>query len=71
VRAPIQADVFFNDMPTLHYLPEVYYWLGRAQDGVGSKGEAQKSFEQFLNVRSEAKPPDPLMADPRKRGAAR
>ena len=36
------TDVFFYDMPTLRYLPPAYYWLGRAQEGVGSKGEAQE-----------------------------
>jgi serine/threonine protein kinase/tetratricopeptide (TPR) repeat protein len=64
------ADVFFYDMPTLHYLPEAYYWLARAQDGVGSSAEARKSYDQFLNVRAEANPSDPLVVDARKRVTA-
>jgi tetratricopeptide (TPR) repeat protein len=61
------ADVFFYDMPTLHHLPEAYYWLGRAQEGVGSITEARQSFQQFLQLRPDAGAADPLVADARKR----
>jgi len=64
------ADVFFYDMPTLHYLPEAYYWLGRAHEGVGSISEARKAYDQFLGVRAEADTSDPLIADARKRTTA-
>jgi serine/threonine-protein kinase len=64
------TDVFFYDTPTLRYLPPAYYWLGLAQQGVGSKTEAMRSFEQFLALRGGADPPDPLAADARDRLAA-
>jgi len=61
------TDVFFYDAPTLRYLPPAYYWLGRAQEGVGSKGEARKSYERFLSLRADADPSDPLAVDARRR----
>jgi len=61
------TDVFFYDAPTLRYLPPAYYWLGRAQEGVGSKVEARKSYERFLSLRADADPSDPLAADARRR----
>ena len=65
------ADAFFYDMPTLHYLPEAYYWLGRAHEGVGSITEARKAYDEFLKVRGDASPSDLLIADARKRTTAR
>ena len=63
------TDVFFYDMPTLRYLPPVYYWLGRAQEGLNVTAETRKSYEQFLALRGDANPPDPLATDARKRMA--
>ena len=59
------ADVFFYDMPTLHYLPPVYYWLGRAQEGVGSTAEARNS----RTVPQPACRRDPQIRSPPTRGA--
>jgi len=64
------ADVFFNDIPTLRYLPAAYYWLGRSQEGVGAASEAKKAYEQFLGLRGEANPSDPLAADAKRRISA-
>jgi tetratricopeptide (TPR) repeat protein len=61
------ADVFFYDLPTLRYLPPAYYWYGRAQEGVGATTEARKAYQQFLDVRRDADPSDPLAADARRR----
>jgi tetratricopeptide (TPR) repeat protein len=61
------TDVFFYDMPTLRYLPTAYYWLARAQEGLGGKAEAQKNYELFLSLRQEADPADPLAVDARRR----
>ena len=61
------ADVFFYDLPTLRYLPPAYYWYARAQEGVGATAEAKKAYEQFLSLRSDADPADPLAADARRR----
>jgi len=64
------ADAFFYDTPTLRYLPPVYYWLARAQQGMGI-AEAQGNYEQFLAIRANADTADPLAADARRRLAPR
>jgi tetratricopeptide (TPR) repeat protein len=61
------ADVFFDDMPTLRYLPETFYWLGRAQEGLGATKDAAKSYEQFLSFRRDRDTRDPLTIDARRR----
>jgi tetratricopeptide (TPR) repeat protein len=61
------TDIFFLDASTIRYLPPAYYWLGRAQEGVGAADAARKSYEQFLALRNTADPPDPLAADARAR----
>jgi tetratricopeptide (TPR) repeat protein len=63
------TDVFINDTPTLRYLPAVYYWLGRSQQAMGA-GNAGESYEQYLGLRANAEPPDPLAEDARNRLAA-
>jgi serine/threonine protein kinase/tetratricopeptide (TPR) repeat protein len=60
------ADVFFYDMPTLRYLPPVYYWLARTQEALGN-AEARKNYEQYLKLRGESVPPDKLLSDVRRR----
>ena len=61
------TDVFFENVSTIRYLPPVYYWLGRAQERLGAVSAARGSYEQFLKLRSEAVPADPLAADARRR----
>jgi len=60
-------DVFFVDTSTLRYWPPAYYWLGRAQEGVGADAAARKSFEQFLTMRAGAGAADAMVADARRR----
>ena len=60
------ADAFFYDMPTMRYLPPVYYWLGRSQDALGAKSVAAEHYRKYLDIRSGADK-DPLVADARKR----
>jgi eukaryotic-like serine/threonine-protein kinase len=60
------TDVFMFDTPTLRYLPEVYYWLARSQQAMGA-ANARKTYEEYLALRDQADPPDPLVADVRKR----
>ena len=60
------TDVFFLDASTIRYFPPAYYWLGRAQEGVGAVDAAQKSYGQFLELRL-SDTTDPLVADARKR----
>jgi eukaryotic-like serine/threonine-protein kinase len=56
-------DVFFENVSTIRYLPPVYFWLGRAQQGLGAVAAAKESYEQFLKLRSDAVPPDALAAE--------
>lgn len=63
------TDVFFYDTPSLRYLPPAYYWLARAQQQTGV-ADAAKNYSQFLALREQADPPDPLAADARRRVAA-
>jgi serine/threonine protein kinase/tetratricopeptide (TPR) repeat protein len=51
--------------PTYGYFPPVYYYAGRAQQGIGSP-DALESFRKFLAVRTRATK-DPLVDDARKR----
>jgi len=57
--------VFLDDMPTLRYLPPVYYYLGRAQEGLGSPAAAE-SYRTFLAIKEKGGE-DPLIADTRRR----
>jgi tetratricopeptide (TPR) repeat protein len=61
------GDVYFDDVPTLRYLPTAYYWLARTQEGLGVPAEARKNYSQFLKLRGDAGSADPLAADARKR----
>ena len=60
------ADAFFYDMPTMRYLPPVYYWLGRAQDALGAKSSAAEHYRKYVEIRGGAAN-DPLLADAQKR----
>jgi eukaryotic-like serine/threonine-protein kinase len=60
--------LFLDDVPTFHYFPPVYYFLGRAQEGLHS-GNANDSYKQFLTMRTKGDG-DPLVADARRRISA-
>ena len=64
------TDLFFADMTTLRYLPPLYYWLGRAQEGLGTRDAARDSYKEFLALRAEANPGAPLVADAKRRAGA-
>lgn len=61
--------VFFDDLPSYRYFPAVYYYMGRAQEGLKSGGAAQ-SYQKFLAIKAKADAGDPLVADARKRSVA-
>jgi tetratricopeptide (TPR) repeat protein len=61
------ASIFLNDLPTYRYLDSLYYYLGRAQEGQGSKEAARQSYQKFLEIKSKADPGDPQVADAMKR----
>jgi len=57
--------VFLDDQPTFRELPPVYYWLGRAQEGLQMKSAADH-YRRYLAIRGAATL-DPLLEDARKR----
>jgi tetratricopeptide (TPR) repeat protein len=68
-RSGETTDAFFFDMPTLRYLPPLYYWLGRAQQDVGVAAQARASYDRFLQLRG-AGDADLLVSDARARRQA-
>jgi tetratricopeptide (TPR) repeat protein len=62
------AAVFLDDMPSFWYLPPVYYYLGRAQQGLGSPAAAE-SYRTFIAMRGKASQ-DPLVVDAQRRAAS-
>jgi tetratricopeptide (TPR) repeat protein/predicted Ser/Thr protein kinase len=62
------TSVFLDDLPSYHYLPPVYYYQGRAREGLKSAG-AGESYKAFLSMKEKGTG-DPLVADAKKRLAA-
>ena len=61
------TSVFVEDyFPTVRYLPPVYYYSGRAQEGLGSPQAAETHYKTFLGIK-EKSGVDPLVADARTR----
>jgi len=59
------ASVFLDDLPTMNRLPRIYYYLGRAQEGLKSPG-AKESYKKFLEIKILATG-DPLVEDAKRR----
>jgi tetratricopeptide (TPR) repeat protein len=59
------ASVFLDDLPTMNRLPQIYYYLGRAQEGLKSPG-AKESYKKFLEIKILATG-DPLVEDAKRR----
>ena len=59
------TSVFLDDVPSYHILPAVYYYQGRAREGLHSPGAAE-SYKAFLAIK-ERGTGDPLVADARRR----
>jgi tetratricopeptide (TPR) repeat protein len=57
--------LFLDESPTYHLFPPVYYYLGRAQEGLKSPAAAE-SYKTFLGLKQNADR-DPLAADARRR----
>lgn len=63
------TSVFIADyFPTVRYLPAVYYYSGRAQEGLGS-ARAAESYKTFLTIKEKSQE-DSLVADARRRYAS-
>lgn len=63
------TSVYFNDLPTYRYLPPVYYYLGRAQEGLKSPA-AKDSYETFLLIKEKGEA-DWMVEDARRRLGSR
>ena len=59
------AAVFLDDLPSMRYLPQVYYYLGRAQEGLKSPA-AKESYKKYLEIKILAAG-DPLVEDAKRR----
>jgi len=57
------SDVFLVDSATLRHFPPALYWLGRAQEAMGSRDSAKEFYGQYLELRKDADTPDPLGED--------
>ena len=62
------TSVFLDDVPSYHLLPAVYYYQGRAREGLNSPGAAE-SYKTFLAIKEKGAG-DPLVADAQRRLAA-
>jgi tetratricopeptide (TPR) repeat protein len=65
-RSGETISIFLNDLPSFHYFSSVYYYLGRAQEGLGSDA-ATDSYQKFLKIKEKADEGDALVEDARKR----
>ncbi len=61
--------VFLDDVPTYRLFPPVYYYLGRAQEGLKSPAAAE-SYRTFIAIMEKADE-GPLVADARRRLVSR
>jgi len=60
------ASILMNDLPSYRYFPPVHYYLGRAQQGLGSPA-ASESFRQYLKIKEKGDAGDPSVDDARAR----
>ena len=65
-RSGEAISVFLNDLPSFRYLSSLYYYLGRAQEGLGSD-TASDSYKKFLNIKEKDDGNDPMVEDARRR----
>jgi tetratricopeptide (TPR) repeat protein len=60
-----EALFLFFDLSTYEYFPPVYYYQGRAREGMKTSGFAE-SYKKYVEIRGKAGQ-DPLVADAKKR----
>jgi len=59
------TSVFFDDLPSGRYLSTIYYYLGKAQEGLNSP-TAIETYKTFLSIK-EKSDSEPLVEDARRR----
>ena len=60
------SAVFLDDIPSFRLVASLPYWIGRAQEGMGSSDGARASYRSFVDARA-ASAGDRLTADARQR----
>jgi tetratricopeptide (TPR) repeat protein/tRNA A-37 threonylcarbamoyl transferase component Bud32 len=68
-RSGEATSVFLNDLPTFRYLPPLYFYLGRTQEGF-SKESAADSYNRFLKIKEKDDGSDPMVKEARRHLAA-
>jgi serine/threonine protein kinase/tetratricopeptide (TPR) repeat protein len=58
--------VFFDDEPTMRYLPAAYYFRGRAREALQNPGGAAEDYRSFLRMKEHSQR-DPLVNDAMRR----
>jgi hypothetical protein len=58
-------ELFDDNVPTYAYLPPVYYYQGRAREGMKSEGFAD-FYKTYLSIRGQSTE-DPMVAEIRSR----
>lgn len=59
------VTMFLNDVPTARYLPQIYYYMGRALEGMGN-ASASESYRDFLKIKEKGEA-DWMVEDARRR----
>lgn len=57
--------MFLNDVPTSRYLPQIYFYIGRALEGMGN-ASASESYREFLKIKEKGEA-DWMVEDARRR----
>jgi tetratricopeptide (TPR) repeat protein len=60
------TSVFFDDTPTFRFFSSVYFYLGRALEGIGSPGAAEL-YQKYLEINQEEDWKNPLVNETRTR----
>jgi tetratricopeptide (TPR) repeat protein len=63
-------DAFIADAATFRYYPAALYLLGRAHEATGGTAAARNAYQEYVKIRGNAAPPDPLAADAAKRSGS-
>jgi serine/threonine protein kinase/tetratricopeptide (TPR) repeat protein len=58
------SAIYLDDLPTFRYVPAIYYYLGRVQEGLNNPAAAE-SYRTFISMQE--KGAGPLVTDARKR----
>ena len=62
--------LYFDDVPSYRYMAPVFYWLARAQQGLGNIETARENYQTYVDLRGDADVADRLIDDARRRLAA-